>query len=113
MATLLNTVTKHMTLLRSHHIFGRHSGSSHTVLDNLESSRLHASIYWNGSHWLIQDSSSNGTFVNGKALTTQVKTRLKVGDSIQFGAMNACSWVFYDDHPPKSLLLSLIDILTL
>ncbi|TDR17432.1 FHA domain-containing protein [Marinicella litoralis] len=109
MATLLNTVTKHMTLLRSHHIFGRHSGSSHTVLDNLESSRLHASIYWNGSHWLIQDSSSNGTFVNGKALTTQVKTRLKIGDSIQFGAMNACSWVFYDDQPPKSLLLSLID----
>jgi len=105
MATLLNTKTNKQTLLRSQHIFGRHSGSSNTVLKNPKASRLHASILWNGSYWLLQDSSSNGTFVNNKATIAGVKKRLKLDDTIQFGALSACTWVFNNDDAPKSMLV--------
>ncbi|MBL4659583.1 MAG: FHA domain-containing protein [Alcanivoracaceae bacterium] len=105
MATLLNTKSNKMTLLRSQHIFGRHSGSSNSLLDNPEASRLHASILWNGSCWLLQDTSSNGTFINNKAIIAGVKRRLKIGDTIRFGALNAYPWVFNSDDAPKSMLV--------
>jgi len=109
MAILINTETKQPLVLRTQHIFGRHSGSSQTILKNPEASRLHASVFWNGSHWLIQDNSSNGTFLNNALITAGTKNRLKVGDSIQFGALNACIWIFNNEEPPKSLLVSLVD----
>lgn len=105
MASLLNTQTNQQILLRSLHILGRHPGSCNTLLNNPEASRLHASILWNGSYWLIQDTSSNGTFVNSSVIATGVKTRLKADDIIQFGGLNACPWVFSNDDAPKDMLL--------
>jgi len=105
MATLLNTKSNKLTILRNQHIFGRHSGSSNTLLDNPEASRLHASIFWNGSFWLIQDTSSNGTFINNEVIITGIKRRLKIGDSVRFGALNAYPWVFNNDDAPKSMLV--------
>ncbi len=104
MAKLLNTQTNEQALLRSQHIFGRHSASSHTILENPEASRLHASIMWNGTFWMLQDTSSNGTYLNGEALISGTKSRLKQGDVIKFGALNACAWVLKNDDEPKSLL---------
>lgn len=109
MASLRNTKSKHSFVLRTQHIFGRHSAGSHTVLENPEASRLHASILWNGAYWILQDTSSNGTFLNGQSVSTGIKSRLKLGDKIQFGAMDAPTWVFNNDQPPKSLLVPLID----
>ncbi len=105
MATLLNTKSNKLTILRSQHIFGRHSGSSNTILDNSDASRLHASILWNGSYWLLQDTSSNGTYVNNEAMIGGIKRRLKIGDTIRFGALNACLWVFNNDDSPKCMLV--------
>lgn len=107
MAELLNKTSKKHIKLRSQHIFGRHSGSSNTVLCNLKASRLHASILWNGSHWLIQDTSSNGTFINKKPIITGLKTRLVIGDVLQFGALNAEKWLFTNDDAPKNMLVSI------
>ena len=105
MATLLNTQSKQEIILRSQHIFGRHSGACNTVLDNPEASRLHASILWNGTFWQLQDSSSNGTYINNKPIVTGIKTRLMINDEIQFGAQNSCSWKFIEDHAPNSMLV--------
>ena len=107
MATLLNTKYNKLTILRNQHIFGRHSGSSNTLLDNPEASRLHASILWNGSCWLIQDTSSNGTFINNEAIIAGVRRKLKIGDSIRFGALNTTAWLFNNDDAPKSMLISI------
>jgi hypothetical protein len=107
MAKFLNTQTNEQVILRSQHLFGRHSGSCHTVLADAEASRLHASIMWNGSNWLLQDNSSNGTFLNGEAVTVGTKRRLKQGDVIQFGALNASTWKLHNDDPPCSLLVPL------
>ena len=107
MATLLNTQSNELIILRNQHIFGRHSAGSNTVLDNPDASRLHASVLWNGSAWLLQDSSSNGTFINDKNIIGGVKRKLKLGDTIRFGSINACPWVFNNDDAPKSMLVSI------
>ena len=107
MAKLLNNRSNTLTLLRNQHIFGRHSGSSNTVLENPEASRLQAFILWNGSYWLLQDTSTNGTFINKELIANGFKKRLAKGDTIQFGSLNAETWVFNNEDPPKSLLVSL------
>lgn len=107
MATLLNTTTELQITLRSQHIFGRHPGSSNTILENPEASRLHASIVWNGSHWFLQDSSSNGTFINQQLIQRGIKKKLSKGDVIQFGARHAITWIFDNDQAPKSQLMPL------
>ncbi len=107
MAKLLNTQTNERIPLRSQHIFGRHSASSNTVLENAEASRLHASILWNGGFWMLQDTSSNGTFLNDVAMVSGSKRRLKQGDVIKFGALDACGWVLENDDEPKSMLYPL------
>ncbi|WP_179952185.1 FHA domain-containing protein [Marinicella rhabdoformis] len=96
-----------MMVLRSQHIIGRHSGSCQTLLKNPEASRLHASISWNGSRWLLQDNSSNGTFVNGCIIKSGLKQRLKIGDSIQFGSLKTAVWQLTSDSAPRAFLQAL------
>ncbi len=105
MGILLNQKTNNRVFLRSYHVFGRHPGSSNTLLGNPEASRIHASILWNGSYWTLKDSSSNGTFVNNKAIVTAVKVALKCGDKICFGNIKASPWILMDDSAPKSMLV--------
>jgi ABC transport system ATP-binding/permease protein len=61
-----------------------HNSYSSFQLDAPTISRLHASIYpdGQGGHFL-QDSSSNGTFINGKRV--EKKQTLNIGDTIQIG----------------------------
>ncbi|MDM7923959.1 MAG: FHA domain-containing protein [Pyrinomonadaceae bacterium] len=54
-------------------------------LDDEGLSRLHASVYFeNGNVWIVDENSSNGTFVNGAAVTGS-GTPLANGDSIEIG----------------------------
>lgn len=54
------------------------------VVPDPEVSRRHARIFWEDGSFLIEDlNSTNGTFVNGRRLTS--KTRLASGDIIDFG----------------------------
>ena len=57
--------------------------SCHLMLDDPGSSRVHASFCLLKEGWLVKDNSSkNGTFVNGESVSSQM---LKTGDRIQIG----------------------------
>jgi hypothetical protein len=105
MTKIINTKTKEQVTLLIQHIFGRHPTTSHTVLSSSEVSRMHATILWDGEDWLLQDSSTNGTFVNGRQVIQGAKHRLHKGDRIQFANLNSDSWKMLDVTPPKSLLI--------
>jgi hypothetical protein len=59
------------------------------VLRDPSVSKLHAHFRWNekGELLLVDAKSSNGTMVNGVALTAGVTEYLEAGDVIQFGAV--------------------------
>ena len=60
-------------------------GDADVRLDDEGLSRLHASIYFeNGRIWIVDENSSNGTFVNGTAVAGS-GTPLSNGDSIEIG----------------------------
>ncbi|WP_299490578.1 FHA domain-containing protein [uncultured Shewanella sp.] len=104
MATMFNQATGHSVLLQPQHIVGRHPTSA-TQLTNLEASRTHAVVIWNGEEWILQDTSTNGTFVNTQRLEKGSKVSLSQGDNIQFGHVNADIWFIKELSPPKSVLL--------
>lgn len=64
--------------------FGRGSEADHRFADD-GLSRLHATIYRDGERvWIVDENSSNGTFVNGMK-ADGVGTPLKDGDAIRIG----------------------------
>lgn len=106
MAMMLNEATGNNVLLQPQHIFGRHPTAA-TQLTNLEASRTHAVIIWDGENWILQDTSSNGTFINGERLKKGDKVLLKMGDRVQFGNVHVENWFIKDVMPPESVLLPL------
>lgn len=57
--------------------------SCHLTLDDPGSSRVHASFSLHSEGWVLKDNSSkNGTFVNGESISNKL---LKTGDRIQIG----------------------------
>lgn len=63
--------------------FAAHGGEKAGV------SRLHATLSHKGEQWHLADlHSTNGTFVNGQAVTPGQPMELKDGDSIRFGSMS-------------------------
>lgn len=101
----MNTNTEERVILLIQHVFGRHPSTSHTVLKSPDASRMHATIFWDGEDWLLQDSSSNGTFVNGKTVLHGSKQRLRKGDKIQFASLLSDIWLMEDVTAPNSLLV--------
>lgn len=64
--------------------FGRGSDADHRFADD-GLSRLHATVYRSGQNiWIVDENSSNGTFVNGVPAAAS-GTPLKNGDSIKIG----------------------------
>lgn len=106
MANLLNLQTGEEVLLLAHHLFGRHPAASNTLLSNPDISRMHASVFWDGEYWLLQDTSTNGTFVNNARLTRDAKFRLHKNDKIHFGNPNADTWQLNDVDAPRSVLVA-------
>lgn len=93
-------------MLLAQHTFGRHPTESRTVLSNPEASRMHAVVIWDGEHWLVQDMSTNGTFINGVRVVSSVKTGINAGDQINFGNSQHESWQVLDVSPPQNMLMS-------
>jgi hypothetical protein len=63
---------------------GRGGGCGIVLADDTYVSTLHARLYQQNGQAFVEDlGSTNGTFVNGKRLTSP--TRLKRGDQVQFG----------------------------
>ena len=107
MAQLVNQTTQQVVFLLSLHLIGRHAASCHTVIDNPKASRIHASVSFNGSHWLIQDNSTNGTFINGKRIDGHANVKLALGDEIFFSTAEAGLWKVVDLSAPKNMLQAL------
>lgn len=105
MARLLNKTTGETVNLLPQHIIGRHPTSSNTVITTPDASRTHATIAWDGEFWQLMDSSTNGTFVNGKRLNRGEGHRLHQNDEIRFASSSAEIWQLLDCDEPKSLLI--------
>lgn len=106
MAFLENKVTGESLCLHSAHIFGRNTDICNTHISDKDVSRLHATISWVNTSWVLEDHSRNGTYVN-EALLIKSSITLNEGSTIQFGKMNAANWELVDAKPPCSYLRSL------
>jgi hypothetical protein len=63
---------------------GRKSGNTIALVDDLKTSRHHATIAWEAGQYIIQDrGSSNGTYVNDRKLTGPQP--LRDGDTVRIG----------------------------
>jgi ABC-type multidrug transport system ATPase subunit/pSer/pThr/pTyr-binding forkhead associated (FHA) protein len=80
---------------------GRHPNQNQIVVQDDEVSRQHARVYIgaDGKVW-VEDSSANGTFVNGSRVEKQ--TLLRSGDRIRLGS-NPSSTFIYGDGPAGSV----------
>lgn len=105
MALIKNSAQDVEMVLQANHIIGRHPSTSHLVLHDPKASRMHATISWNGQRWIIQDSSTNGTYINGKKMASKGVNTIKDGDQIGFVSGNANLWQVIDTSPPSSMLI--------
>lgn len=65
---------------------GRSHDCTIQITDDTEISRFHCSVqrYSDGSYWLLDTASKNGTFLNGKRVLNE-ETKLNSGDVIRVG----------------------------
>lgn len=105
MATLVNLNTQEEVKLQALHTFGRTAGNSDTLLYNIEASRLHAVIIWDGRRWFLKDSSANGSFVNGAFCQSGTKIELNKGDKLHFGSLDSPTWALINVDEPQSMLV--------
>ena len=62
------------------------SSENDIYLDDVQISRRHAEMIWDGARCAVTDlGSSNGTFVNGRRLMPNVPEALRPGDQVSFG----------------------------
>lgn len=85
-------------------IIGREEGND-IVLHDSRVSRRHAMLYrmQEGNYYLVDEGSSNGSYVNAVRIT--LPTRLQDGDQISIGSMNIQfrqPASLADDHPPRA-----------
>ncbi len=65
---------------------GRDPSNSVAMPDDTNVSRRHAALQWlNGSGTIVDNGSSNGTFLNGVRITPQAPQPIRPGDEIQIG----------------------------
>lgn len=92
-------------VLFDEHVFGRSARCDTQVQDEGTSSR-HALIYWDGALWRVRDlGSTNGTILDGQALSVGDTPALAVGSKICWGGEEETSVL--DLLPPNPSALSL------
>ena len=75
------------------------SSKCEVCLPNPNISAEHALIWWDGTHWWIQDGGSrNGTSVDGRDLERGIPTKLAVGMHVMFAQRSA--WKVESITPP-------------
>lgn len=70
---------------------GSQSGSVDVAFSSDAVSRVHAQVTWDGEGGckVVDNNSTNGTWVNGKKLPVGLPTHLQLGDTIDFGGSKA------------------------
>ncbi|MGN0396381.1 MAG: DUF6382 domain-containing protein [Coprococcus sp.] len=72
-------------------VVGRDGGRVNYVIDNKMISRIHAKIYIDNNHLIIEDmSSTNGTYINSCILEAKHPVMAGKGDIISFGNVSFC-----------------------
>ncbi|MCA9700669.1 MAG: FHA domain-containing protein, partial [Myxococcales bacterium] len=98
MATLVDIQTGERIHLQTRNTVGR-SSKCEVCLPNPNISAEHALIWWDGSHWWIQDGGSrNGTSVDGRDLERGIPSKLAVGMHVMFAQRSA--WKVESIAPP-------------
>lgn len=105
MAVIVNVATDQKVILLTEHVIGRHNDNAHTHLAEANVSRVHALIVWNGLQWQIKDSSTNGTYINGRLLKKGQSAVLQKGDKLQFGSINNAVWLLKSSDAPVNRLV--------
>lgn len=107
MARLINKHTKEIITLRANHTLGRDQHTNITALQHPAVSRNHAIISWDGEHWRLKDSSTNGTLINRTRIGYGTYQSLKEGVAIQFGNHPSETWEVLELSPPITCLIPL------
>ncbi|BCD96656.1 FHA domain-containing protein [Marinagarivorans cellulosilyticus] len=105
MAVIVNVSTDQKIILLTEHVIGRQNDNAHTHLAEANVSRVHALIVWNGLQWQIKDSSTNGTYINGRLLKKGQCAVLQKGDKLQFGSINNAVWLLKSSDAPVNRLV--------
>lgn len=100
-----NSFTQETVVLQVQHTVGRQEETCLTIIKSPEMSRLHAVIFWDGECWMLKDTSTNGTFINGEKQKTGTNQRLNKGDKIHFGSLQTSFWELKEISAPQSMLL--------
>ncbi|GAA6169849.1 FHA domain-containing protein [Sessilibacter corallicola] len=90
--------------LRACHTFGRRSDLVDSLIQEPEISKIHALIEYKNNNWFLKDLSKNGTWLNGKKLSTAKPTKIKIGDNWSFSPQSKQQWQLIDDSEPLNKL---------
>lgn len=107
MALLEEQHSQHWFYLAPTHWFGRNRVRAHTVLHNPDAAQLHAHIGWNGTGWELADHGQSGCLIDGQPVAPRSKTRLAVGQILQFGRAGIERFKIINLAAPGPLLIPL------
>ena len=105
MGTIRSLVTGTEIILFGEHTVGRQKSLSKTLLNGPGVSRNHAIFWWDGESWYLKDTSTNGTYLNGTRIASNINNRLNLLDQISFGGKEMELWQFVKDDPPRTMLI--------
>lgn len=103
MAIIRHVASGTEVYLSTRHVFGRNSQNANTHIAEGDVSQAHATVYWQGDSWYLQDHSRNGTILKGQHIHRSTQ-RLTEGDLLQFGKNEATRWELINIHAPTSYL---------
>lgn len=100
----LNSGQHSFCYLREYHTFGRRAESVDTLLEHTFVSKLHSFIEWKNPHWLINDVSKNGVWLNSKQITPYTATQLKKGDVVEIAGRAETAFKICDLSEPHNMI---------
>lgn len=107
MGYLISKRNDEKLFLRSQNIVGRSYHKSDLFIENINVSRIHATIEWYASEWRVRDLSRNGCYLNNKLLKKQKRYTLAKGQTLCFGPIGSEEFLVGDLTPPQDLLIPL------
>lgn len=107
MGILQTTDGSSLIYLKPVHVFGRDPNVADYILTNHICSRLHCVVRWQNGHWVLNDESKNGCFINGKRTERGTSVRLQKGDTFSVSHSDDPLWVLNNDECSRPVLVQL------
>lgn len=103
--TLLSS-SGHFIPLRYYHTIGR-SADCHTHCPNDDISRIHTILFWQDTHWYLEDKSTNGVWINDRKIHKGQPYSLQLNDRVTLSSKAGESFKLINDNEPCDTLLSM------